>query len=784
MLKNYLKIAFRNFIRNKSSSFINVAGLSLGLAGCLLILLWIFDEISINRFHDDIDRIYQVMGNQHYAQDQIFTMAATPGLLAPALVDEIPEIEYSASYTWNITYLFTKNEISTKERGIYSRPDIFNILTFQVLEGNPERWLTEPNTVVISDELAQKYFGTEPVAGQSILVDGDRLYSVVGVFESIPKNSTMRFDYILPFQDFEQRNPWVEFWGNNGPRTIAKLRPGSDPAIVNNKIRNFIKEKFDGSVVELFLHPFGDLYLYGRFEDGKVAGGRIEYVRLFSVIALFVLLIGCINFMNLSTAQFAKRAREVGIRKSIGANRSSLIGQYLGESVIVAFCSLIVSLILIELFLPVFNNLTQKDIVINYTEPKLLLVFAAIALVTGLFAGSYPALYLSSFEAVKTLKGTIKSGLGEIFVRKGLVIFQFTLSIVLIISTIIVYQQIQYAQTKNLGYQKENLIFFPIEGDLSESWETFSHNVSSIPAVTGVSRANHTFLGRSTNTSGVDWPGRDPSDIVLFEIVRVDYDLVETMGFELSQGRAFSRDFGAGSTGLLVNETAASIMELENPVGQNINLFGEERQIIGILKDFHYDHLRSKVEPLVMTLNHELSRYGYIRLETDDVRSTLYQIETVHNELNPSYPFDYSFVDERYAALYRSEMLTGELSKYFAVFAIIISCLGLFGLSSFTAERRRKEFSIRKVLGASVAGIVGLHCREFVKLVVIAIIISTPIAYYIMNQWLQDYAYRININLWIFVVSGGLALFIALLTVSYRAIRAAVANPVEALRYE
>lgn len=786
MLTNYLKTAFRNFTRHKSSFLINVSGLSIGLTCSILILLWVLDELSVNRYHDDIDRIYQVMEHQVYANGQVFTFTATPGPLAPALVEEVPEFEYAATYTWNINYLFTHNANSLKGSGIYARPDIVNILTFDIVSGNPAEWLTEPNTIVVSDEFAGKIFSDEIPLNQTMVVEGDRLYKVVGVYRTFPENSTLQFDFILPFHDFETRNEWVNSWGNNGPRTLAKLRAGVDPELVSDKIKNFIKERNEGSVVDLFLYPFADLYLHGRFEHGQVVGGRIEYVRLFSIIAVFVLLIACVNFMNLSTARSITRAREVGIRKSIGAGRGSLIGQYIGESIVVSFFSLIVALILVELFLPAFNNLTDKQVTLDLTTLNIYLMLAGITLITGLVAGSYPAFFLSAFDPVKTLKGKVISSKGEVLIRKGLVVFQFSLSIVLIVSTILIYMQIQYVQTKNLGYEKENLLYFPIEGELRANWEPFRSEVLAIPGNTNISRSTHHFLGRSNNTSGVGWPGKDPDEHVLFESIWVDYDLIETFGFEMANGRAFSREYGADSAKVILNETAIDIMEIEDPVNSSITLWGQDAEIIGVLKDFHYEHLRNGVAPLFMLLNPSIPtmQAGYIRVQTDDIRNTLERIQQAHENFNPAYPFDYRFVNERYAALYRSEMRIGKLSQYFAIFAVIISALGLFGLSSFTAEQRRKEMSIRKVLGASFAGIAGLHSKEFIKLVFIAVVIAAPVAYYFMNTWLQDFEYRISISWWVFAASGLLALVIALTTVSYQAIRTAVANPVESLRYE
>ncbi|MBD3616742.1 MAG: ABC transporter permease [Gracilimonas sp.] len=783
MFKNYLKTAFRSFKRHKSSFLINVIGLSIGMACSILILLWVLDELNYDRFHADSDQIYQVMEHQVYS-DNMFTTQSTPGILSPALKDEVPEFQYVSTYTWNMEYLFTNEEKSFKENGIYARPDFFHILDFKILHGNKDELITSPKSVVISKELAIKYFGDENALGNSIIINGDEAHTVTGVFEKFPENSTFRFDYVLPFEDWLENNSWATDWGNNGPRTIAKLYPGVDVSALNTKINDFIKERNENSNVDLFVYPFADQYLYGQFEQGEVVGGRIEYVRLFTVVAIFILLIACINFMNLSTAKATKRAKEVGIRKSIGATKGSLIGQFIGESMIITFFSLLVSVFLVELSLPVFNALTDKVIEVNYLEPSLLMMFIGTALFTGLVAGSYPAFYLSSFEAVKTLKGTLKLSGGEIFARKGLVVFQFTLSVILIISTIIVYQQIQYTQSKNLGYQKENLITFTVEGDIDNQWDTFQSQLLDIPGVTAASRASASFMGRNSNTSGLSWPGMDPDTRVLFENVSTDYGLIETMGFELIAGRTHSEEFGADTARIVINETAAAIIGMENPVGEYITLWGDETEIIGLVRDFHFQNLRHEVEPLFFRLAPENTWKAYARVQSDNIQNTLAEMEQVYKQFNPDYPFGYEFMDEQYAALYRSEQRIGDLAKYFSIFAIIISCLGLFGLSAFTAEQRAKEIGVRKVLGASVQNLVMLLTKDFTKLVIIAITIAIPTSWYLMNGWLADFAYSSGMQWWVFAASGVLAVIIAWLTVSWQSIKAALVNPVQSLKSE
>lgn len=783
MLQNYLKTAFRSFKRHKSSFLINVIGLSIGMACSILILLWVLDELNYDRFHADSDQIYQVMEHQSYSGDKMTTQS-TPGILSEALKEEVPEFRYISTYTWNLDYLFTKEEKSFKENGLYARPDFFHILDINILHGNRDELITNPNSVVITKELAIKYFDTENAVGESIIINGTETHTVTGVFEKLPENSSFRFDFVLPFEDWLDNNAWATEWGNNGPRTISKLYPDVDVAVLNTKIKDFIKERNEDSNVDLFVYPFADQYLYGQFENGEVAGGRIDYVRLFTVVAIFILLIACINFMNLSTAKATKRAKEVGIRKSIGASKGSLIGQFIGESMIITFFSLLISVFLVELSLPIFNDLTDKAISVHYGEPSLLLMFIGTALFTGLVAGSYPAFYLSSFEAVKTLKGSLKISGSEAFARKGLVVFQFALSVILIISTTIVYQQIQYTQTKNLGYQKENLITFAAEGNIDDQWDVFEDQLLNISGVNSASRASATFMGRNSNTSGLEWPNKAPETHILFENVSSDYNLIETMGFELLAGRTHSEEFGSDSARIVINQTAANIMGMDNPVGEYITLWDSETEIIGLVKDFHFQNLRNEVEPLFFRLAPENTWRAYVRIQSDDIQNTLAEIEQVYKEFNPDYPFDYEFMDEQYAALYRSEQRIGDLAKYFAIFAVIISCLGLFGLSAFTAEQRAKEIGVRKVLGASVQNLVLHLTKDFTKLVLIAILIAIPVSWWMMDQWLSDFAYNAGLNWWVFAASGVLAVIIAWLTVSWQSIKAALVNPVQSLKSE
>ena len=786
MLSNYFKTAFRGFRRQKSSFLINLAGLSIGLTCSFLIFLWVIDEMNMDQYHADIDQIVQFMEFQ-YATDVVTATENTPGILARSIKDEFPEFEYAANYSWNSDRLFSKDNQNFYESGLDVENDFFHILSIDLVYGNRDELLTKPNTVVISDEMAGKYFGGINPVGKGITYNNDTELTITGVFRKMPENSTFQFDALLNYEDWLERNDWATQWHNNGPRAIAKLAKGVDKEELNKKIIDYIKSKNEEgeSHLDLFVYPYAKRYLYGQFDNKVEAGGRIEYVRLFIVVAIFVLLIACINFMNLSTAKATKRSKEVGIRKSIGASQGSLIGQFIGESMIISFFSLFVSIIMVELFLPIFNNITDKAISVDYSNPYLLSLFIGTVLLTGLVSGSYPAFYLSSIEAVKSLKGSLKTSGKEVFARKGLVIFQFSLSIILIISTIIVYRQIQFTQQKNLGYNKENLIYFTVEDEIYERWDTYKEQLENIPGVVSVSRSSSTFLGRNSNTFGLEWQNKDPETRIRFENVTADYGLFETMGFEITEGRSFSEDFGIDSSKIIFNQAAIDIMGLEKPIGEVITLWDEyEMEIIGVVKDFNFQSLRNEVAPLFFRLRPGNGWRGFVRIESSNIVSTLSEIEDVYKSFNANYPFEYNFMDEQYASLYRSEIRIGELAKYFSIFAIFISCLGLFGLSAFTAEQRSKEIGVRKVLGATVQSLVFLLSGDFSKLVLISIAISIPVSWYFMNQWMNNFAYNSGIEWWVFAAAGISALLIAWLTVSWQSVKAALMNPVKSLKSE
>lgn len=615
MLKHNLLLLYRNFIRAKSYFLINLIGLSTGLVCTLLIYLWVRDEFQMNQFHEKDAQLFEVMEHQQYA-DEIMTTTSTPGILAESLKEEFPEVQYAVTTTWINKYTLSNKDHNVNAKGYHVGKDFFQVFSFPLLQGDPSQVLQDKLGMVISQDLAKKLFGTEKNAiGKMVEFQHEKTFQVTGVFEETPPNSSIQFDFVMSFEEFKDNNKWVLEWGNNGPSTYLILQEGTDAKAFEAKIKDYIKAKEKDSHVTLFLQPYSDRYLYGSFENGQQAGGRIEYVQLFSIIAAFILMIACINFMNLSTARASRKAKEVGIKKSIGAQRSSLIYQYISESMVTALVSFFVAWIVVWIFLPQFNLITGKKIVLTLTDPELLLWFSGITLFTGLIAGSYPALYLSGFKPAAVLKGEMKGSLGELWARKGLVVFQFFLSVILIVSVMVIYKQIQFVQTKNLGYKKDHLIGFPAEGKIKANQKTFLNEIRRIPGVSSASITSHGFLGRNNNTSGLEWEGKNPEDLILFENISVDYGMLETLGVELADGRFFSEEISTDTSKIIFNEAAIRVMQLENPIGQKIKLWGDHNlEIIGVIKDFHFQSLHDAVNPLFFRLDPENTWRVMVRL--------------------------------------------------------------------------------------------------------------------------------------------------------------------------
>jgi predicted permease len=784
MFRNYVTVAFRNLWKNKAYSFLNIAGLAVGMACSILILFWVEDEKSYDTFHTDATDIYYIRENQTYEGGKIFTFGSTPGPLAEGLKQDFPEVVESVRLNWGSDVLFAYGDKRFREEGKYADPALFNVFSFPVLKGDVKSALNDIHSVVITRKLAEKYFGTEDPIGKVMRLDNKEDYKVTAVLEDLPQNSTLQFDFLLPFENYLSENKWLKDWGNNGLQTFLKLRPGASAEALNQKIAGYIKKHNEDSNVELLLQPLTEIRLYSEYKDGKNVGGRISYVRLFAVVALFILAIACINFMNLSTARSEKRSKEVGVRKVMGAVRGLLIRQFLGESLLMAVLALFLALVLVSVVMPFFNEIAGKELVLNWFDGRHWLLFAAITVFTGILAGSYPALFLSAFNPVQVLKGTVKTGKAAVRFRQVLVVGQFFFSILLIIATIIVFQQINYLRNRPLGYDKENLMMVRMQGNMPDSYENIKQNLLQIGGVGSVTKASQSMFEVNNNTGGVDWPGKPEGMSTLFGIVQADYDFTNTFGMQLKGGRDFSRDRGTDSLAVLINEESARRMGMKDPVGKMLELHDKSYTIIGVLKDFHYNSVYSPIEPLIIQLA-PYAHYMFIRIGKNvKLPATVSSVEGVLRKFNPAYPFEYRFLDDELEKSFKSEQQLGQLAAWFAGLAVLISCLGLFGLAMFTAEQRRKEIGVRKVLGASVSGVVMLLAKEFLKLVLVAFLIAVPVAWYVALEWLQSFAYRIDVTWWVFAITGSVAHFIGLLTVSFQSLRAALAKPVKSLRTE
>ncbi len=788
MFRNYLKTAWRNLVKGKLFSFINVLGLALGMACSLLIMIWVQDERRMDRFHQNDSRLYRVLENQHYV-GMINTYPSAPGILAENIVKDIPEIQLASQMLWEESTLFTVGNTFEKEKGRSVQGDFLTMFSFPLKVGNPQTALKRPDGLVISQKLADKYFKGQDPMGKIIRVDNKDDLMVTGILADVPEASSLRFDFLMSYDRWQKTNRWSKEWGNNGPRCYVLLAPNTSVDKVNAKIKNYIKTKNKDSNVELFLQNYGESYLYANWEGGVQNGGRIEYVKTFSIVAIFILAIACINFMNLATARSVKRAREVGVRKVVGAHRNSLMGQFLGESMLITLLSLVLSVLLVLLILPMFNDLTSKHLSMHFFNPTFLLLLVGLLVITGLLSGSYPALFMSSLNPVVILKGSLKFKPSATYFRKGLVVLQFGLSILLILGTLVVYRQIQFIQTKNLGFDRENLLYISLEGDLQRNYPTFRQELARQPGIKSVTCAQSDPLEVGSSTQGVKWPGKDTTQLILFSQNAVSYDYINTMGIKLLAGRDFSIDYTTDTSHYIINEASARKIGYKDPVGKELTMWNRKGKIIGLMKDFHFNSLHSAIEPLILHLqrgNDTTRNWGtvLVRTRASETKQAVASMEAVHKKFNPHFPFKYSFTDQEFANLYKAENTIGRLASYFAFLAIFISCLGLFGLAAFTAEQRTKEIGVRKVLGASVMNLVGMLSKEFIQLVLLAAFIAFPLGWYFLRGWLAKYAYRIELEWWYFAIALVAAALIALLTISSQSIKAALMNPVKSLRSE
>lgn len=788
MFKNYLKVAVRNLLRNKGFSFINISGLAVGMASAILIILWIQNEVSYDQFHANKDRIYEAW-NKAVFSGKLQCWNTTPKVLARTLEHDVPEVERSVRVNWPSNFLFSVGEKRITKIGNIVDSGFLQMFTFPLLKGNPATALNDMHSIVLTERFSKELFGSEDAMGKVVKLDNQDNFKVTGIVKDLPNNTRFNFEYLIPWSYLTSKGEDDSVWENNSTRTYVLLKPNASIAAAQTKIRT-IKRKYSNEDQhwEMFLYPMSRWRLHSSFTNGvEDAGGRIEFVRLFGIIAAFILLIACINFMNLSTARSEKRAKEVGIRKVVGAQKGFLIAQFIGESILLAFIAGVIAVIIVQISLPGFNQLTDKKLSLNYGDPYFWLATFGFIIFTGIAAGSYPAFFLSSFQPVRVLKGTFKAVNALITPRKVLVVLQFTFAITLIICTIIVKQQIDYAQNRQSGYDKHNLIYHFLTGDLEKNYSLVKDELLSRGVATSVTKTSAPLTQGWSDSWGFQWDGKDPNDKTDFDRYSADEDISGTAGLQFVQGRDFNlREYPTDSTGVILNESAVKAMGFKQPLGQVVKDGDVNYHVVGVIKDFILQSPFYPTKPMVIE-GGKSGFFNVMHIKLNDKNSTSQNLkiaETIFKKYNPQYPFDYHFIDDEYAKKFDDEKRTGTLAGLFAGLTIFISCLGLFGLATYMAENRIKEIGVRKVLGASVAGITTLLSRDFLKLVLISFLIAAPVAWWAMSVWLKDYPYRIDIQWWVFVMAGIISIMIAVLTVSYQAIKAAIANPVKSLRTE
>ncbi|HEY4107383.1 ABC transporter permease [Puia sp.] len=787
MFKNYLKVAFRNLWKNKGFSFINIVGLAVGMASAVLILLWIQNEVSYDDFHEKRDRIYELWNRAEFS-GEVHSWNTTPKVAAAAMQRDYPEVEHACRVDWTGRLLFSVGDKRLMIRGNIVDSVFLQVFSYPLLKGDPKTALMDNHSVVVTQSLAKKLFGNEDAMGKVVRIDNKENYTVTGVLKDLPNNTRFDFEYLLPWAHLRKEGNDDIWWGNNSTRTYVLLRSNSTLASIAPKVKG-MKTRYDSTEKkwEMFLYPMSRWRLYSDFKGAVEDGGRITFVRLFAIIASFILLIACINFMNLSTARSEKRAKEVGIRKVVGAPRSGLIGQFIGESVLLSFLAALVALGIVVISLPGFNALTEKHLHVPFGSVWFWLSGVLFILFTGLLAGSYPAFFLSSFQPVKVLKGTFRAANALVTPRKVLVVLQFTFAIILIICTMIVTQQINYARDREVGYDRANMMYHFMTGDIGKNYKLIKQELLSSGVATSVCRTNSPWTQRYSDTWGFVWRGKDPNDKTDFIRECADEGVVATTGVKLAQGRDLDLEhYPTDSLGILLNESAVKAMHFKDAIGQEIKDDDVAFHVVGVIKDFIIESPYTPIRPMVI-VGAKQSWYSVLNVRFNTKNSTetnLKKAEAIFRRYNPQYPFEYQLVDEEYSRKFDDEKRIGTLAGLFAALTIFISCLGLFGLATYMAENRVKEIGVRKVLGASVTGITALLSKDFLQLVGVSFLVAAPIAWFAMYKWLQDYPYRVNIQWWVFALAAGLSLTIALVTVSFQAIRAGMANPARSLRSE
>lgn len=787
MLKNFLKTAVRSLWKNRAYGFLNISGLAIGIACAALIFLWVEDELTYNHYFSNRDHLYKIKDRQTY-DGTTFTFDATPGPLAQGVKSEIPGIKNTARATWGNRILFSLDDKTIYEQGMYVDSSFLTMFQLKFVKGKAPNAFSQLQSLVVSETMARKFFETTDVIGKTLKVNNKQDYIITGVIKDLPKNVSFKFDWLAPFKIYEDENTWLQQWGSNGIITYVETDPNANVAAINKKLDGYIQTKNPDAIAKMSIYPMNRWRMYDSFVNGKEVAGRIKYVHLFSLIAWIILIIACINFMNLATARSEQRAREVGVRKVLGAGKAKLVLQFIGESMVMSFLSALFAIGIIYCALNAFNTLVEKDLSVNLFQPDHLLALLIIIFLCGLIAGSYPAFYLSSFNPIGVLKGLkIKTGSSAVFIRKGLVIVQFSVSVILIISTILIYKQIQHAKDRDLGYNKQDLLYLSLQGDMKNHFGVVKNDLLQTGVVQSAGMSRNMILQLGSNTGDFEWEGKDPKKQVLITVEGVSPEYISTMGMKLKEGRDFYADVKADSNNIIINEALAKIIGKKNIVGSLITRDGGSSKytVVGVIHDFVYNNMYTSAAPLILYSDTSNVNFLTVRLKPNTSLSTaLPALEKTIKKDNPGYPVEYKFVDEQFDQYFKTESLIGKLAGVFAVLAIIISCLGLFGLAAFTAERRTKEIGIRKVLGATVGNLATLLSKDFLVLVGISCVVAFPVAWWMMNNWLQDYDYHISISGWIFLAAALLAILIALVTVSFQAIRAALSNPVKSLRTE
>lgn len=793
MYRNYLKIALRNLRKNKGSSLINIGGLAVGMAVAIIIGLWIWDEVTYDRYHPNYERIAQVMQHQTF-NGEVGTQTANPAVMAGQIRSDYgSDFKHVLQCSWNGDHTLAFKEKKLLKPGNYFEPGVTDMLSLKMLKGTGDG-LKEPHNVLLSESVARAFFGDSDPMGKIIRVDNQVDVKVAGVYADLPFSSSFHdLTFILTWELYLISNPWVKEmedpWGSNFSQTYVQIADNADMSALSAKIKNVkLNQLNEGErryKPAVFLHPMNKWHLYEEFENGVNIGGRIDNVWLFGIIGSFVLLLACINFMNLSTARSEKRAKEVGIRKAIGSYRTQLINQFFSESLLVAFFAFVLSIVLVLLMLPFFNEVADKKMAILWLNPFFWLIGLTFSLLTGLIAGTYPAFYLSSFQPVKVLKGTFRVGKLASLPRRVLVVMQFTVSIALIIGTIIVFRQIEFAKNRPIGYKRDGLVYTNVTEPIGAHFDAIGHELKSSGAILEMTGSDSPLTSVWNTNGGFNWKGKDPNLAVDFPNNAVTYDYGKTVGWKIKEGRDFSREFTSDTLSFILNEAAVKFIGFKEPIGSILEWNDQSFRVVGVVEDLLVQSPYQPVRPSLFHIDRDQSNLVTMKINPKmSPRAALSKIQAVFAKQDPASVFDFQFVDEEFAEKFGDEVRTGKLATFFAILAVFISCLGLFGLASFVAEQRTKEIGVRKVLGASIFSVWGLLSREFVALVLISCALAIPLSYYYLHAWLQKYEYHTEISWWIFAVSVLGALGITVLTVSYQSIRAAMINPVKSLRSE